>query len=566
MNRIHPMLARPFILMLVVLLSAACSETETGVDNGSTESEDSSTNTEGAEETSDSGEIDSLTVSPNPEGQKDSTESDVDELGDTSDVSSQGNENDIGEQDASSSEIDVSDESDSTTSDLPDAENDSGANPTDTGSPSDVISSDTSQVPAEDVVDSDTSDQMVDSGSGAEDVQSEDATQDVEEETIVFSDPVPVSEPFGYGQAYIYSLAVTLDDRVGVLWAGSEEVPFGQTAPPTKLLFSISDEGVTAFEPPLVIAEEIAGVDNQGDILVTADESFLVTWQEVNDPASSINFRKASDSSMEGSDITVATSGFGETLYRPYFIEKNSSEFCIAYQRSSGSSSQVELTCTTDGGLSFEEPRIVTPPNLSGYVSSGIYIDDGTLIVAYHGHEFGTTDSSKIYIQSSSDNGLSFETISVLSSSAPSGLHYSPSLAIGSTAVYGAWHRKSEGIDSWFTSSTNAEDWAAPTTIPGIEEEVKLRAGEGTVLYATSKIADINPILAKAGFVRSGDAGATWGELYPIETVGDAFILDHDIISNRKKNLLHMVWSQFADGQLLDQALYVMTISDEEAQ
>ena len=98
------------------------------------------------------------------------------------------------------------------------------------------------------------------------------------------------------------------------------------------------------------------------------------------------------------------------------------------------------------------------------------------------------------------------------------------------------------------------------------EEEVKLRAGEGTVLYATSKIADINPILAKAGFVRSDDAGTTWGELYPIETVGDAFILDHDIISNRKKNLLHMVWSQFADGQLLDQALYVMTISDEEAQ
>ena len=116
------------------------------------------------------------------------------------------------------------------------------------------------------------------------------------------------------------------------------------------------------------------------------------------------------------------------------------------------------------------------------------------------------------------------------------------------------------------TSSPDGDTWLSPESLPGMEMSVQLRAGKDDVVYATSKIADINPLLAMAGFVRSGDGGATWGELYPIETVGDGYILDHDIVANRQKSLLHMVWWQYYEGSLQDQAFYVMTISDQDAQ
>ena len=136
-----------------------------------------------------------------------------------------------------------------------------------------------------------------------------------------------------------------------------------------------------------------------------------------------------------------------------------------------------------------------------------------------------------------------------------------------SSTVYGAWERGEGGqYDAWFTNSLDGEAWLSPEPLPGMEMSVQLRAGKEDVVYATSKIADINPLLAMAGFIRSGDGGTTWGELHPIETVGDGYILDHDIVANRQKNLLHMVWWQYYEGSLQDQAFYVMTISDQDAQ
>ena len=427
--------------------------------------------------------------------------------------------------------------------------------------PGDGESTDTN-LGQEDVLDEDTEEE-----DALEDVGEDVEEEDVEEEPIViFSDPIPVSEPYGYGEGWLYSLTVNNQGRVGVLWSGSEEVPFGQSAPPQKLLFSQSDNDVTQFEAPILIAEDISPGDNEGDVM-EGESSILFTWKGVTDSGTTVVFRKAVDASMAGTDLVVATASGSETLYRPYFIEKSLLEFCIAYQRTVSGSARVELSCSNDGGDTFQGPKQVNPANLSAYVSSGLYDGTGRLVMAYHGHEFGNTGSNKVYSQWSDNNGDSFSSPVVLSASAPTGTHVGPSLAMNSSTVYGAWERGQGGAyDAWFTSSSDGETWLSPESLPGMEMSVQLRAGKDDVVYATSKIADINPLLAMAGFVRSGDGGATWGELHPIETVADGYILDHDIVANRQKSLLHMVWWQYYEGSLQDQSFYVMTIQDQDAQ
>jgi len=537
---------------------SACSDLEEATTSEEVPAEDTNVGEGGPD--SDSPAMDTM-GSQNPGGTKDAGENDAsseDVDGPLEDASGEGDGE--GESDATEPEEDGNPVTDTM---VPGDGMDEDTEESDVLLPSDAESTDTDPG-EEDVEEEDVAEEDVEE----EDVEEEDVEEeDVEEEPVViFSDPIPVSEPYGYGEGWLYSLTVNNQGRVGVLWSGSEEVPFGQSAPPQKLLFSQSDNDVTQFEAPILIAEDISPGDNEGDVM-EGESSILFTWKGLTDSGTTVVFRKAVDASMAGTDIVVATASGSETLYRPYFIEKSLLEFCIAYQRTVSGSARVELSCSNDGGDTFQDPKQVNPGNLSAYVSSGLYDGTGRLVMAYHGHEFGNTGSNKVYSQWSDDNGDSFSSPVVLSASAPAGTHVGPSLAMNSSTVYGAWERGQGGsYDAWFTSSSDGADWLTPDPLPGMEMSVQLRSGKDDVVYATSKIADINPLLAMAGFVRSGDGGATWGDLHPIETVDDGYILDHDIVANRQKNLLHMVWWQYYEGSLQDQAFYVMTIQDQDAQ
>ena len=66
----------------------------------------------------------------------------------------------------------------------------------------------------EDTIEEDTMEEDSESNDSEEDTTEPDAE---EEPVVIFSDPIPVSEPYGYGEGWLYSLTVNTQGQVGSL-------------------------------------------------------------------------------------------------------------------------------------------------------------------------------------------------------------------------------------------------------------------------------------------------------------------------------------------------------------
>jgi len=377
-----------------------------------------------------------------------------------------------------------------------------------------------------------------------EDVPTEETGEDVETGGEVgFGEPIAVSSITPYESGWLHGLSVDDLGRVSVLWSGEDPADGSD-----KLLLSRSNSEVTGFQIASVVATVVGGAaagPDEGDVLVD-DEEHLFLWRTkpggANGP-SSIWFRRAQLPDLIGNDVLVRQGAPGVSLYRPHFARKSLTKICAFWQ----SNQDVMMSCSVDGGLVFSVPMQVDPPGMNCTQSDALFDFNGQLVVVYQGKPAGET-KAQIYYQTSTDDGVSFTPPIELSTlDAGSGKHFDPSLTLGLMHVHVGWHETAPGgvALGWTVRSADGVTWEDPLQFQDMGEAVIVRAGKGSTVYATGKVPLINILLPTAAFTMSEDAGLSWSVPVELELPDMTYVIDHDIVADRKKGLLHSVWWEF---------------------
>jgi hypothetical protein len=247
-----------------------------------------------------------------------------------------------------------------------------------------------------------------------------------------------------------------------------------------------------------------------------------------------------------GVDVSSSTDGLSwarpVVVARPGSLDKtwiscddaSSSPFfghCYAEWDIAGISDVVQMSTSTDGGLTWSNP--LQPPGAFGLGAEPVVQPDGTVIAPF------AADSGSIEAYRSTDGGVSWSSAVIIASArahpAPGGFRGGPlpSVAVdGGGRVFVIWDSclKETGCstnDAVLSTSSNGTAWSTPVRVPigaagtsadivnpGIGVDRFTRGGSAHVGIVFYKFSNVNCTVTtcrlSVGFISSPDGGATW--------------------------------------------------------
>ena len=385
-------------------------------------------------------------------------------------------------------------------------------------------------------------------------------------ETLI-DEIVPITEESQYDKGELYGMGVDPEGRVSIFWRAERADGLHD------LVISQSDPQVSAFSAPVALVEGVASLGiSAGGGMEMDGASHLLTWRD--DPeagVSRIMFRRAEMPTLEGEDLLLSESNT-HTLYRPHVAWRAPSTACVLWQKSGNNDqSDVMLRCSADGGLTFDEERMVNPVEVTASVSDAAFAFSGELFVAYHAKP-SVSAPVRIYLRSSVDLGETWSEPLDLSTLGGASEGFDPTLARGMDGtLHLAWYNNLPGIEgqAWISHSQDGVTWTEPALMPTIQSQVALRPGRGAVLHASGEDAKFGygcilnaPPKCGIQVISSDDSGQSWGEANPLPKSAETTLLGHDMVSNLIEGYLHIAWWETLPDQMTKMQLKFITLEE----
>lgn len=362
-----------------------------------------------------------------------------------------------------------------------------------------------------------------------------------------FDEILTISESSG---AELFAMAVLESGLVVILWRSSDN----------DILLSPIDPWTSTVSDAIVIEEDAGNgsISKGGDVVAMGEEVAVIWWsknpwtQDNDTGDEAIRFTTGALDSLSTPSAVLASES-SDDLWRPHLVAGAPSTLCAFWQQDK----DVMMTCSLDQGATFGATGTVEPNGVSATLSTGAFLNNGALVVAYQAKTGNTTS---VHVVQTADLGQTWSAPLDVGTTSGVGQALQPTMAPGTAGqVHLAWYNSFQGITSaWHTISTDGSSWAAPLELPTIQSWVALKPGRAANLHISGQ--DDIPGYGTTHYMTSADDGQSWGPASPIPiTPGfqPPIEFDAELEANLVEGWLHLAWWE---GGVNDQSLRFVTV------
>jgi len=229
------------------------------------------------------------------------------------------------------------------------------------------------------------------------------------------------------GGAFAPRVALDSSETVNIVWGDTKDGA-------AKVLFVRSTDLGLSFNEPLDVSRS-AGAAFDPEIAIDSGDSINVAWQDTAPGASVIMFSRSTDGGLTFSDPKQVSTGTGSATEAAIATDR-AGRISIVWVDDSEGRAAAYYARSTDGGASFSDPVNVSDfPN--GDIHKPVVVAfQNTVYVAFqNGDLFGEEEikNRQVYLAQSVDGGVSFEEPEQVSTANNSkGRAHSPAMVVDS--------------------------------------------------------------------------------------------------------------------------------------
>lgn len=268
--------------------------------------------------------------------------------------------------------------------------------------------------------------------------------------------------------------------RVYILW---QEIIFSGGSHGGDILFALSRDGGASFSEPLNLSNSVGG-DGKGridrdiwhngslDLAVGADGTLYAAWTEYDGP---LWFSRSSDGGNSFSHpVRIADSGPARPARAPSLAVGPGRTVYLAWTVGEDEGADIRVAKSTDGGTSFDAPRLVAPSKTYSD-SPKLAVDaGGTLHLVYAESVGGPFEAHRIRYTRSADGARTFEPSREISALLPPFTSAGfPQLAVDAAGrLYVLWdlfhdRQARPAAQGMAVSIDGGRTFTAPAPVPG---------------------------------------------------------------------------------------------------
>lgn len=315
---------------------------------------------------------------------------------------------------------------------------------------------------------------------------------------------------------------------------------------PSVVKVAASSNGGASWAAPVSLST--IGVSSSGPQIVTSSDGMQVTamWYATIGASTAIQTSSSADGGATWTGVKTLTEAGSDNDFnyvRPLVASTDGKNVLIAWDATIGALHKVYVARTTDGGVTWSSPILVSSVLGGGsYSSIAASADGSTALVAYSqlvNGKFLTTANV------STDFGATWSAPTTISSSTNDAVSQSVTLSADGKVSTCAWVDEADNSVKAATSSTSGVSWSAPVAIvgPAVGVPYLASSSDGSRVTAITDVANAGKY--DVYVTTTANSGASWGQPVRLSTVGqDASELR--ISSSLSGGLFAATWAETA--------------------
>ena len=229
------------------------------------------------------------------------------------------------------------------------------------------------------------------------------------------------------GGAFSPRVALDSSETVNIVWGDTEEGP-------AKVLFVRSTDLGLSFNEPLDVSRS-SGAAFEPEIAIDSSDAINVAWQDTAPGTSVIMFSRSTDGGVTFSEPKQVSTGTGSATEAAIATD-TAGRISVAWVDDSTGNAQAYYARSTNGGTSFSDPLNLSAfPNGDIHKPTVVAFQDTVYVAFQNGDLFGeeSIKNRQVFLAKSVDAGVSFEAAEQVSNAINSkGRAHSPAMVVDS--------------------------------------------------------------------------------------------------------------------------------------